>query len=183
VNLITPGALAGKSTTEVCAVINGATANCITALVTAAAPGFFPSASGSPVVVNQDGTVNSEQNPAAEGSVISLYGTGFGATTPVIPDGGIAGLPLTALNTTFGVGYTYRNLNITVGPPQYVEYPAQVFYLGPAPLEVEGLTQINVAAPSLIPGEQESSVPLGLTTTSTQGVLFSMGSGAQVWVK
>jgi len=183
VNLITPGALAGKSMTEVCAVINGATANCITALVTAAAPGFFPSASGSPVVVNQDETVNSEQNPAAEGSVISLYGTGFGATTPVIPDGGIAGLPLTALNTTFGVGYTYRNLNITVGPPQYVEYPAQVFYLGPAPLEVEGLTQINVAAPSLISGEQESSVPLGLTTTSTQGVLFSMGSGAQVWVK
>jgi uncharacterized protein (TIGR03437 family) len=42
------------------------------------APALFADPSGQAAVTNQDGTVNSQGNPAARGSVLSLYGTGLG---------------------------------------------------------------------------------------------------------
>ena len=40
-----------------------------------------------PVVFNQDGTINSEQNPASPGSVIIVFVTGQGVTAPPSPTG------------------------------------------------------------------------------------------------
>jgi uncharacterized protein (TIGR03437 family) len=45
------------------------------------APALFADPSGQAAVTNQDGTVNSQSNPAARGSVLSLYGTGLGTAT------------------------------------------------------------------------------------------------------
>jgi uncharacterized protein (TIGR03437 family) len=52
----------------------------ITASVVEAAPALFANASGQAAVVNADGTLNSAANPAARGSVITLFGTGEGVT-------------------------------------------------------------------------------------------------------
>jgi uncharacterized protein (TIGR03437 family) len=52
----------------------------ITANVVAAAPALFANPSGQAAVLNADGTANSPTNPAARGSIISLFGTGEGVT-------------------------------------------------------------------------------------------------------
>jgi uncharacterized protein (TIGR03437 family) len=51
----------------------------IVANVADAAPALFSNA-GQASVLNQDGTLNSPTNPAARGSIISLFGTGEGVT-------------------------------------------------------------------------------------------------------
>jgi uncharacterized protein (TIGR03437 family) len=52
----------------------------IMANVVVAAPALFADASGQASVLNQDGTLNSTVNPAARGSIITLFGTGEGVT-------------------------------------------------------------------------------------------------------
>lgn len=52
----------------------------IIANVVDAAPALFANSSGQASVINQDGTLNSPANPAARGSVISLFGTGEGVS-------------------------------------------------------------------------------------------------------
>ena len=47
--------------------------------------------------LNEDGTVNSPTNPAAPGSIISIFGTGFGALTPAPVDGIALSGPLPSL--------------------------------------------------------------------------------------
>jgi uncharacterized protein (TIGR03437 family) len=84
-------------------------------------------------VINQDGTPNSASNPAALGTVISLYGTGFGAMAPQAMDG--ARLPLPESTPV---------ANVTV---KVNDLPAQVEYLGNAPALVQGVVQVNVRLP------------------------------------
>lgn len=48
--------------------------------VAAAVPTLFADSTGQAAANNEDGTLNSVSNPAARGSVVSLYGTGFGVT-------------------------------------------------------------------------------------------------------
>jgi uncharacterized protein (TIGR03437 family) len=154
VNLITPGALSGKSTTQVCAVVNGAVANCFDMPVQPAAPGIFSSGKfyeGSDpyaAALNQDGTINSQQNPAASGSIVSLFVTGLGATTPAVPDGSVT--PASPPSQNLSV---YMTASVQTDPNE--GFPpgstAQVLYAGPAPLEVEGLGQINVIVPPAAP--------------------------------
>jgi uncharacterized protein (TIGR03437 family) len=72
----------------------GTVANCVQARVQPTAPGSFSSGllfGDFPyaAAVNQDGSINSAQNPAAAGSVVSLYVTGLGAMTPSPPDGSL----------------------------------------------------------------------------------------------
>jgi uncharacterized protein (TIGR03437 family) len=94
--------------------------------------------------VNQDGTVNSQQNPAAAGSIVSLFVTGLGSVTPSVPDGAITPVPIPSPDLIVGVD-ACQNLY-----PDSCAVPAfgTALYAGPAPLEVEGLGQINVRVPS-----------------------------------
>lgn len=50
----------------------------ITASVVEAAPALFANSSGQASAVNADGTLNSASNPAARGSIVTLFGTGEG---------------------------------------------------------------------------------------------------------
>jgi uncharacterized protein (TIGR03437 family) len=55
-------------------------------------PSKFPrcgnyTGTGQGAIVNQDGTVNSAANPAARGSVVSIYGTGLSAEAEVMIGG------------------------------------------------------------------------------------------------
>jgi uncharacterized protein (TIGR03437 family) len=123
--------------------------------VAASAPGVFTvdaTGTGQAAVVNQDGSVNSAANPAARGSVVSIYATGEGQTSPAGVTGSVTGsnpqspvLPVT----------------VTIGG-----VAAAVQYAGSAPNEVAGLLQVNaVVPPGVGPG---SAVPV---TVSVGGVV------------
>lgn len=140
INAITPWELSGKSTTDMCVVYNG-NKNCVTPAVGAAAPGVFASGPGQGIAVNQDGTFNSTANPAAVGSIVSLYVTGLGSISPAPADGALVQLPLPALVNPIQVGFSNPNSLVPYMPP------AEILYAGPAPLEVGGMFQINVRIP------------------------------------
>lgn len=110
--------------------------------VTFAAPELFrlhPGVSTQAAALNQDGTVNSSANPAPRGSIVSLYATGFGLTTPGCLTGalnppGAANLRATVSSWATGAG----------GIPQ-------VLYAGGAPTLLCGVQQINLRIPDQVP--------------------------------
>lgn len=140
INAITPWELAGKTSTQMCVSYSGEQ-DCAQASVGPAAPGVFTVTNGFAAALNQDGTLNSPENPAPVGSIVSLFLTGLGAITPQVADGAIVQLPLPDLANSVAV--SFANANVEVPIP----IPADVLYAGPAPLQVGGLFQINVRVP------------------------------------
>jgi uncharacterized protein (TIGR03437 family) len=90
--------------------------------------------------LNENGTYNSAGNPAAPGSIVTVYATGLGPITPSQPDGSLIGFPLPSNNFLFGVEASYT-LGIPFGTP--VNAPFEVEYAGPAPTLAAGVSQIN----------------------------------------
>jgi uncharacterized protein (TIGR03437 family) len=110
--------------------------------VVAAAPGIFTtnsSGSGQAAILNQDSTVNSAANPAARGSIVSVYLTGAGALNPPIQDG-LNG-PLTPPFPA-----PVANIGVTVGG-----VAAPVTFAGQAPGLIAGATQVNIQVPQNAP--------------------------------
>ncbi|MDQ6679201.1 MAG: SBBP repeat-containing protein [Acidobacteriota bacterium] len=96
--------------------------------------------------LNQDGTVNSASNPAARGSVVSLFGTGAlwvpSLQTGAVATGAIsAGVDRPQVSDRFGT-------------------PAPVLYFGTAPGLNDGVFQLNVQLPTGV------SLPLTLADSS-----------------
>jgi uncharacterized protein (TIGR03437 family) len=106
----------------------------------AALPGFFAQAGtgiGAAAALNEDNTVNSQTNPAVQGSVIQLFGTGQG----FIPGGPLDGTASTgSLPTT-----TVPSVIMGTG---FVP-PANILYSGLAPTLV-GVWQVNVSIPDSV---------------------------------
>lgn len=75
-----PVSLAGVQSVQITVNNQGLQVAQTTAIVAVAAPALFGNPSGQASVLNQDGTLNSPSNPAARGSVVSLFGTGEGVT-------------------------------------------------------------------------------------------------------
>jgi len=156
-NLIVPYEVAGKTSTVMQVVYAAAAGTLETAAwvlpVAASAPGVFTldaTGTGQAAVVNQDGSVNSAANPAALGSVISIYATGEGQTSPAGVTGGV-----TQSNTKTPL------LPVTV---KIGGIAATVQYAGSAPDEVAGVLQVNAVVPQGVgPG---SAVPV---TVSVEG--------------
>jgi uncharacterized protein (TIGR03437 family) len=90
---------------------------------------------GQIAALNEDGSLNSPQNPAARGSFISLFGTGGGVTMPAFADGQVA----TAAAPVVQPGYMVVGLDL-----------APILYVGAAPEEVNGVVQINVTIPMTV---------------------------------
>jgi uncharacterized protein (TIGR03437 family) len=113
----------------------------VTIPVTAAQPGLFSADSsgrGLGAILNQDGSYNSAQNPAGKGTILQLFGTGEGQTTPP----GITGL-LASPPIPRPVG----SVSATVGgvPVTNIAYAGSVSGL------VTGLLQVNITIPSNAP--------------------------------
>lgn len=89
---IVPYAVAGKKTTQVQVQYAGILSNVVTVPVADAAPGIFtvPGGNGQALMMNEDGSANSIDNPAAPGSTVVLYGSGEGQTDPPGVDGQFA---------------------------------------------------------------------------------------------
>ncbi|MBV9771094.1 MAG: PQQ-binding-like beta-propeller repeat protein [Bryobacterales bacterium] len=136
INAVVPFGLAG-STTQVQVVYQGQVVTSTTVAVQPAAPAIFSldgDGGGPGAILNQDGSINSQSNPASPGSVVVLYATGGGLTTPASIDGRLTSSP-----------YPSPSLPISVS----IEgLPAQVVYAGAAPGMVAGMLQINVVVPA-----------------------------------
>jgi uncharacterized protein (TIGR03437 family) len=90
---------------------------------------------GPGAILNQDGTPNSTDNPADRGSVVVLYGTGAGQTSPAGDDG--------MISTDFPLPAPILPVTVFID-----DQPAELFYAGAAPGMVQGILQINARIPN-----------------------------------
>jgi uncharacterized protein (TIGR03437 family) len=108
----------------------------------AVAPAVFTansSGSGIAAATNQNGSAHSSANPARRGEVITLYGSGFGLTSPQFLDGELA--PRAALLRS-AIRAEIAGISATVE------------YAGAAPGLVSGVVQINIRIPAnSLPGQ------------------------------
>jgi len=134
VNVQAPYELAGAATANIQVIYNGVIAGQTTVAVTDTAPAIFTMGQGTGQVaaLNQDGTLNSTANPALRGSVVTLFATGEGQTTPSGVDGGVSASPYPAPLGT---------VSLRVGG-----YPAEILFAQEAPGLV-GVLQINAQLP------------------------------------
>jgi len=146
INLVSPYEIAGKTSTNMTVTIDGVTSAPQTLAVAAAAPGIF-------IVLNQDYSINSPSNPAAQNSVLVLYATGEGQTNPQGVDGKIATgvLPKPVLAVSVLVG----GKNATMQ------------YAGAAPQFIAGAMQINAQLPPGVASGASVPLMLKIATFST----------------
>jgi uncharacterized protein (TIGR03437 family) len=146
VTAIAPNAVAVRASVELQVEYRGVRSNAVTLPVLQAHPGIFGlDSSGWGAVRNQDGTVNSPENPARRGSTVSIYGTGGGETDPVTVDGQIVGNSPPRLKTTVLVSFPETE------ETDYYVPPTAASYAGAVPGLVAGLLQVNVRVPEALP--------------------------------
>ena len=141
VSAVVPYGVAGKTSTQVQVKYQDGVSNTMTVPVHAATPAIFSldaTGIGPGAILNQDTSINSTGNPAARLSVIALYCTGGGVTTPASADGEVIGGDLRYLAQQSVVTVTIGGMN------------AAVQYAGAVPGAVAGLTQINVQVPAAL---------------------------------
>jgi uncharacterized protein (TIGR03437 family) len=121
VSAIVPYEISGQTQTNVQIVNQGQPLNTVTLNVAVTAPGLFTSNSsgtGQAAALNQDGSVNSAANPAAAGSIVVLFGTGEGQTSPGGVDGALANgtypAPQQAVSVTIGAASSQAGAAIAV---------------------------------------------------------------------
>jgi uncharacterized protein (TIGR03437 family) len=145
------------------------TSNAYQLSIGTAAPGLFAqnaSGSGPGAILNQDNSLNGPGHAAAKGSIVQVYMTGEGQTTPQ----GVTGRITTA---------TLPPPQVTPAPAQPIQVsidgqPANYTYAGEAPGFVAGLMQLNVRIPA-----NAASGPLAIAVsaggnTSQNGITVSV---------
>ncbi len=166
VNAMVPYGIAGRATTSVQVSYLGVSSAGITYNVAAAVPGIYTvnfSGAGQGAVLDQNSSVNSSSNPAAKNSVIQIFMTGEGVTSPPSVTGQIAPSDGTGLNKPV------QSVTATIAG-----VPAQVQYYGSAPGLVYGVMQVNVLVPpNIASGAQQVIVTVG-TTSSQSGVTVAI---------
>lgn len=173
INLVVPWEIAGKVSTSVIVEYNGVQSSPLSIRVDDATPGVFTvdgSGRGLAAAANQDGTVNgpftkfnSVFQPAPAGSVVAVYLTGAGQTTPP----GVTG----SVNPMNQLLRITSQVTATIGGK-----PAVVEFLGAAPGIVNGVLQMNVRVPGGFIGS--SVVPLEILI---DGVPVQGAIGIAVW--
>ncbi len=135
INAQVPYAMAGQTSAQVQVVYQGVTLASMHVPLADANPALFTLnyGTGNAVVVNQDGTINSDQNPAPRGSIVVLYATGEGQTSPAGVTGQAAAAPFPG--PVLKVSLTMAGV------------PANILFAGEAPGFV-GLMQINAQVPT-----------------------------------
>jgi uncharacterized protein (TIGR03437 family) len=154
INAEAPRGLTAKADALVEVVQAGKTIAAAHVEVRSAAPALFTMGQGvgQAVVVNQDGTLNSEERPAARGSIVTLFGTGDGETEPLgidgVPSGNPPPRPIQAVQVQVGTAM------------------GEVLFAGRAPGFV-GLFQVNVQLPGVFtpPGVRALTVSVGRVTS------------------
>jgi uncharacterized protein (TIGR03437 family) len=162
INAQVPYAIAGKGSAQLQVQYRGVLTSPATVAVAEAAPGIFAvsGGSGQGAILNENTTPNSKANPAARGSIIVVYATGEGRTSPEGSDGRLAEAPFPA---------PLLPVSVTIGG-----LTAEIPFDGSAP-GFAGLMQLNVRIPvGVAPGE---AVPITLSVggaSSQPGVTLAV---------
>lgn len=148
VNAVIPYEVENVSEAAIAIELNGRRSNARTYPVVPANPGIFTidaSGQNQAAALNQDGTTNTEANPAGRGEDIVIYATGEGQTSP----------PARTASVTTGTFLAREEVAVLAGGR-----PCAVRFAGAAPSFVAGVLQVNCTlAPDTPVG---SSVPLVL---------------------
>jgi uncharacterized protein (TIGR03437 family) len=169
VNVQIPFELNGKSSTSVTLNYNDATFGPVTVPLVFGGPGLFrlqPNVSAQAWALNQDGTFNGPLNPAPRASVIMLLGTGFGATSPACPTGGLnVPGPASLISDLAAV----------------MESGGPVLYAGSAPTLPCGVEQINMQIPA---NQASGAMTIFPWVATNNGLIFAETSvGSIVYIK
>jgi len=98
--------------------------------------GLFTSGGGPyAAALNQDGTVNSAANPAAPGSIVTLFGTGASPWGSGFTDGALASAATPSSQEMYQIGALVN------------ETWTNILYAGAAPGLIDGVFQLNVQLP------------------------------------
>jgi uncharacterized protein (TIGR03437 family) len=138
INVAAPVDLAGKSATNVTVTYNDRQFGPVSAPVTFGSPGIFRlqvGQSAQAVAMNQDWTLNGPSNPAAPGSVVTVWATGYGPTNPACATGGLNDPQAEPLSD--GVSAILIGDSAIINP----------IYEGSAPTLVCGVVQLNFQVP------------------------------------
>jgi len=156
INVFVPYAVANLTSVQVIVDVDGVTSDPVTVPVAPSAFGLAThdgSGSGQGAILNQDGSLNSHANPAARGSIVVMFGTGEGVSTPALPDGALV------ISTPYPKPGT-----VTVA---FGNQNAGIEYAGAAPFLPTGILQINARIPTGIsPGDVPIKISVdGISTT------------------
>jgi uncharacterized protein (TIGR03437 family) len=156
---IVPFEVAAANQTDIQVSYDGSPSLIRTLAVAAGAPGVFTlnfTGRDQAAALNQDTSLNSEANPAAPGSVLSVYATGGGQTDP----------PDTTGSTAQGMAQVTASISATIGGQ-----PAPVQYAGHAPGEVAGVMQVNIQVPNGVTGWVPVTVTVAGTTSQSTAMV------------
>ncbi len=174
INVIVPYEIEGLASTNVVVERDGVASAGSPVAVAGYAPGLYTNnfaGTGQVTAVNQDGTLNGPAgggfSPAAQGSVLTVYATGFGQTSPRSITGSVTPKPRSAADLLLVSG----TVTATIGGQN-----APVLFAGEAPGIVTGVVQINIKVPNGVSGDQSAirvfvngmSTPLVGTTVAVQ---------------
>ena len=140
-NVQVPYEVAGAATAEIVVRVNGQSSEAVAVPVVPTRPNLFPR------VWNENGTLNSRENPAAAGSIVVLFATGSGVTTPATrtgekPTGGVYPAPAAPVVLTIGGS------------------AAILRFAGQAP-GTAGVLQVNAQVPERTSGEVSAQLQVG----------------------
>jgi len=143
INAVVPFGVAGRWKTRVRVLRQGSALADLSVGVTPVAPEVFRDPDGKfAAALNEDGSVNSAQNPAKPGSFVAIFLTGVGELQPVPEDG-----PVNSPPARVSGGLSVSNLLVT--------------YAGSAPGLVAGVAQVNFQLPLDASQEFPFSVTMG----------------------
>ncbi len=179
INALAPLELSGQTQTTVTVNYTGATVGSITAPVaTVGLPGIFrlqPGVSTQAAAINQDGTLNGPSSPAPRGSIVSIWGTGFGPLDPPCATGSLnAPGPV-----NLAAGFSVR-LRDTQAPPSsdVLGEANPALYAGGAPTLLCGVVQINMFVPGYAAPGVFQFFPWSLMTRPAGDSLLGLGNTA-----
>jgi uncharacterized protein (TIGR03437 family) len=167
VNAVVPYSLSGKSTTQLQVSYQGASSTAAPLAVQPVTPAMFAldaNGIGAGAVLNQDYSVNSKAMPATRGSVVMIYTTGGGITSPPTADAAVtdSAQPFPQL--------VAQPVTVSIGG-----VAAQVLYSGGVPGSVGGLNQINAIVPNNAPAGDNIPLTVQIGGTPAQpGVTISV---------
>jgi uncharacterized protein (TIGR03437 family) len=138
INAVVPWLLVPGDTTQVCVIYNSIPGNCLDSAVAETSPAVFNSILTA--ALNQDGTPNSFNNPAPQGSIVSVWATGLGPITPPEADGALVSFSLPHNVLPVVITGIYQ---LGIPFPITSSMTFDVTYAGPAPGLVAGTSQVN----------------------------------------
>jgi uncharacterized protein (TIGR03437 family) len=132
VNALVPYEIAGNASASVQVTTGGGNSPAVSLYLRPAQPEVLNSG-GAALALNQDSTVNSPLNPAAPGSIVTIFASGAGRSSSSLPEGSIPSQPAGGPVLPVAVMLNNRSL--------------EVLYAGNAPGLVVNLLQVNVRLP------------------------------------